>query len=55
MARAETTTLYARVPLDVMEEVRRRAAAEQRSIAVVVERMLRHAAQCEHKVIIDEY
>jgi predicted HicB family RNase H-like nuclease len=50
----ETETLYARVPKEVMAEVRARAEREQRTLAAVVSRMLTHAMLCPHKITIHD-
>lgn len=49
-----TEVLYVRIPVEVMNVIRKRASKEQRTIAVTAERMLRHAILCEHKVEITD-
>lgn len=55
MAKAETTTLYVRIPVHLKALINQKAADEGRTIAVTTARLLEHALMCNAKVIKDEY
>jgi len=54
MAKEQTEVLYVRIPRSIMEEVRKRADREERTLSAVATRMLRHAMLCEHKITVTE-
>jgi hypothetical protein len=54
MPKEPTETLYVRLPVSIVNEIRRRAEQEQRTIAVTTARMLTHTMLCEHKVTVTE-
>lgn len=57
MAAEPTETIYARVPLDLKAQLDARCKEEERTLAVMVARAIRHFLACEERPIksVDEY
>lgn len=54
MAKEPTEILYVRIPRSIMDEIRRRAEREQRTLSATAERMLRHTLLCDHTVTVTD-
>jgi len=57
MATEPTETIYARVPVELKQMLDERCQIEERTLAVMVARAIRHFLACDNKPIksMDEY
>lgn len=57
MAKPATETIYARIPAELKAQLDARCEEEERTLAVMVSRAIRHFLACDHKPVkaMDEY